>query len=73
MESISAGFGEDIDLPNSLGEGIVLLAGGGGSIAECVIGAFDGTTGSGSGAISSSADAVSIVICVVDLTLARWV
>lgn len=51
----------------------MLLAGGGGSIAECVTGAFDGTTGSGRGAISSSEDAVSIVICVVALKLVRWV
>ena len=35
---------------------------GGGSIAEFEVGAFDGTMGSGRGAIASSEEAVSIVI-----------
>jgi hypothetical protein len=59
---VSAGFGEEVTLPRSRGEGIGALAGGGGSIAECIVGALDGTTGSGRGAICSSEDAVSIVI-----------
>ncbi len=65
-------FGE-ATLPTTTGEGIRVPAGGGGSIAECVVGAFDGTTGSGNGGICSSDDAVSIVICVVALTEVRWV
>lgn len=60
--SVSAGFGEEVTLPSSMGEGTGVPAGGGGSIAECVVGAFDGTTGSGNGAICSSEEAVSIVI-----------
>jgi len=46
----------------SFGEGIVVLVDGGGSIAECVEGAFEGTMGSGRSAIASSADEVSNVI-----------
>lgn len=46
----------------SLGEGIVVLVDGGGSIAESVDGALEGTTGSGRSAIASSADEVSSVI-----------
>lgn len=45
-----------------------MLVGGGGSIAEGWDGDFDeGTTGSGNAVIASSADALSIVICVVGL------
>lgn len=47
------------------------VAGGGGSIAELVVGAFEGTIGSGSGGICSSEDAVSMVICVVALAVVR--
>lgn len=60
--SVSTGFGDDVTLPSSSGEGMGVPAGGGGSMAECVEGVFDGTTGSGNGAICSSEDAVSIVI-----------
>ena len=49
------------------------MVGGGGSMAECVVGAFDGMTGSGRAAIASSEEDVSIVICVVDLVEGRWV
>ncbi len=49
------------------------LVGGGGSIAEEFDGDFEGTTGSGNAAMASSADAVSIVICVVGLWLWRRV
>ena len=59
---MSVVLGEDDDLGTSLGKGIVVLIDGGGSIAECVEGAFEGTTGSGRSTIGSSADDVSIVI-----------
>lgn len=72
-ESVSPGFGEDVTLLCSIVEGTDVPAGGGGSIAECVVGAFDGTTGSGKGAICSSEEAVSIVIWVVALTELRRV
>ncbi len=54
--------GEQAVPETSLGEGIVVLVEGGGSIAESVEGAFEGTTGSGRSAIASSADEVSSVI-----------
>lgn len=41
-------------------------------MADCVVGALEGTTGSGNGAIASSVDAVSIVICTVGFRVARW-
>ena len=62
MVSVSAGLGEDADPSTSLGEGIVVLVAGGGSMAEWVEGAFEGTTGSGRSTIGSSADEVSRVI-----------
>jgi hypothetical protein len=48
-----------------MGEGDGALVSGGGSIDECDVGALDGIAGSGSAGISSSADAVSMVICFV--------
>ena len=69
--SPSFGLGEDVGRASSLGDGIVGFAGGGGSIPECVVGALDGTTGSGNGAIASSDEAVSIVIWVVALGAVR--
>lgn len=60
-------------LASSLGDGIETLADGGGSIAECVVGALEGTIGSGRGAMASSDDAVSIVIWVVAFMPVRWV
>lgn len=71
--SLSEGFGDDVGLLNSFGDGIEVLAGGGGSMADCVVGALEGTIGSGNGAIASSVDAVSIVICTVSFRLVRWV
>lgn len=60
-------------LASSLANCMAAFAGGGGSIAECVVGALEGTIGSGRGAMSSSEDAVSIVICVVAFWAVRWV
>lgn len=60
--SSSVFLGEDEGLGNSLGEGIVAIVDGGGSMAECVVGALEGTTGSGRAPIGSSADEVSMVI-----------
>ena len=71
--SFSVFLGEDAGLEISLGEGIVALVVGGGSIAELLVGAFDGTTGSGNADIASSPDDVSIVICAVGLVLRRCV
>lgn len=71
--SVSAGFGDEIGLLNSFGDGIEALAGGGGSIADCAVGALEGTTGSGNGAMASSVDAVSIVICTVGFRVVRRV
>lgn len=48
-----------------------MLAGGGGSMADCVVGALEGTIGSGNGAIAPSLDAVSIVICTVGFRVVR--
>ena len=62
-------LGDDAGLDASLGEGIVVLVDGGGSIAELLVGAFDGTTGSGSAAKASSAEDVSIMTCAVGLVL----
>lgn len=56
----------------SLGDGIVIAEGGGGSIAERELGAVVGTIGSGRAGIGSSADEVSIVICTVDFEVGRW-
>jgi hypothetical protein len=47
------------------GEGDGAVVRGGGSIDECEVGALDGIAGSGSARISSSVDAVSMVICLV--------
>ena len=66
--SPSVGLGEDVGLVASDGEGIVV---GGGSIAECGNGGLEGMTGSGSKAMASSEEDVSIVICVVDLDVGR--
>lgn len=46
---------------------------GGGSMAESVLGALDGTAGSGKAGIASSADEVSIVIWVVVFGAGRCV
>lgn len=59
--SMSVVLGEAVDAGNSLGDGIVLVDGGG-SIAECVVGALEGTTGSGRSTIGSSLECVSMVI-----------
>jgi hypothetical protein len=48
-----------------LGDGDGALVRGGGSIDEFEVGIFEGSAGSGNACISSSADAVSIVICLV--------
>lgn len=64
---------DDVGLASSLGDGMETLADGGGSMAECVVGALEGTTGSGRGAMASSEDAVSIVIWVVVFVPVRWV
>lgn len=61
--------GEDVGLEASEGDGMV---GGGGSIAEYVVGGLEGTTGSGRAAMASSEDEVSIVIWVVGLDECRW-
>lgn len=65
--SPSLGLGDEVGLAISFGEGMTGLAGGGGSIAEGLDGDFEGTTGSGNAGIGSSAEAVSMVICVVGL------
>lgn len=57
----------------SLGDGIAVFCGGGGSIAEREAGSVDGTIGSGSAGIASSADDVSSVICTVGFEVGRWV
>lgn len=67
--SPSLGFGDEVGLVVSIGDGMIALLGGGGSIAEGFDGDFDGTMGSGSAAMASSAEAVSMVICVVGLWL----
>ena len=56
----------------SLGDGIV-IAEGGGSIAEREVGADVGTIGSGRAGIASSAEDVSIVICTVGFEVGRCV
>lgn len=56
-----SGFGDAV----VIGEGDGALVSGGGSMDECDVGALDGIAGSGSARISSSADAVSMVICFV--------
>ena len=71
--SLSGFLGDDPGFEASLGEGIVVLVDGGGSIAELLVGALDGTTGSGNAAIASSLDDVSIVISAVDFVLSRCV
>ena len=68
--SPSDGFGDAAARP---GDGEGALVSGGGSIDECDVGALDGIAGSGSAGISSSADAVSIVICLVGETAWRIV
>lgn len=68
--SPSTGFG---DAAVRLGEGEGALVSGGGSIDECDVGALDGIAGSGKAGISSSADEVSIVICLVGGTAWRKV
>ena len=65
-----ASRGEEIGLPMSLGEGIVV---GGGSIAEFAVKVGAETIGSGRAGIASSADDVSIVICTVGLLFALCV
>ena len=67
--SVSVGLGEEVGRDDSIGEG---MAGGGGSIAEC-IGGFEESKESGKGAIASSADEVSIVILAVVLGAERRV
>ena len=57
-----SGFG---DAAATLGEGEGALVSGGGSIDAFEVGARDGRAGSGSAGISSSADEVSMVICLV--------
>ena len=63
--SPSLGFGDEVGLANSLGDGMTALVGGGGSIAERFEGDLEDTTGSGSAGMGSSAEAVSMVIWVV--------
>lgn len=53
------------DAAAALGEGEGALVIGGGSIEEDDRGGFEGIAGSGSAGISSSAEDVSIVICLV--------
>ena len=72
IASPSTILGDDVGLPNSFGDGIVALVGGG-SIADCVTGAFEGTTGSGKAGMASSVEEVSIVIWTVFLGVSRWV
>lgn len=60
--SESTGLGDEVA---RLGEGERALAKGGGSIEECEFGTLEGMTGSGKAGISSSDEAVSIVICFV--------
>ena len=60
--SLSVGLG---DAAAMLGDGDGALVSGGGSIEALDVGAFDGRAGSGNAGISSSADEVSIVICLV--------
>ena len=60
--SDSAGFG---DAPRVLGDGEGTPPTGGGSIDDKEGGALDGRIGSGSGAMSSEVEEVSIVICFV--------
>ena len=57
----------------ALGEGEGADVKGGGSIDEWEVGGFDGMTGSGSAGISSSAEAVSTVICFVSAEAMRKV
>ena len=71
--SLSVVRGDDAGLAMSLGDGMVVLVDGGGSIAELLVGALDGTTGSGSAVMASSSDDVSNVICAVGFALSRWV
>ena len=72
LVSASTTLGDDVGLGISLGDGIEMFDGGG-SMAECVIGALDGTAGSGKAGMASSADEVSMVICVVALIVVRCV
>lgn len=58
--SPSLGFGDEVGLASSFGDGMIALVGGGGSIAEG-FGDLEGTTGSGKAGMASSAEAVSIV------------
>lgn len=71
LGSVSAGLGDDTGLADSIGDGTVV--GGGGSIAECVVGCLEGMMGSGKAAIASSEEDVSIVIWVVLLEEGRSV
>lgn len=68
---MSAGLGDEVGLVDSSGEGAE--AGGGGSIAECVVDCFEGSTASGNGGIASSEDEVSMVMLTVALMFGRRV
>lgn len=61
--STSTGLGDDVGLPISPGDGIVVLEGGGGSMALLYkLGIVEGTAGPGKAGIASSADEVSTVM-----------
>ena len=70
---LSASRGEEVGRPMSLGDGIAVVAAGGGCMAEKELGIEVGTIGSGRAGIASSADEVSIVIWTVGLEVGRCV
>ena len=70
---VSGSRGEEVGRPISLGEGMAVVEGGGGCMAEKELGSEVGTIGSGRAGIASSADEVSMVICTVDFEVGRWV
>jgi hypothetical protein len=70
---VSGSRGDEVGLALSLGDGMVIgyAEGGGGSIDAADD--FVGTTGSGKAGIASSAEEVSMVICIGFLMFERWV
>ena len=73
MTPLSGSRGEEVGRPISLGDGIAVVAAGGGFMAEKELGIDVGTIGSGRAGIASSADEVSIVICTVGFEVGRCV
>ena len=71
--STSIGLGDDVGLPMSPGDGIVVLECGGGSMALYRLGIDEGTAGPGRAGMASSGDEVSTVMCTVVLVIGRCV